>query len=211
MDRVLTPRGEQRRVQLVDAATQCFAARGYQATSISDIVDSIGVGKGVFYWYFTSKRELFGNILTEGMTDLRLAQLAAVSDSDDPLVRIPAGIRAAVEWAAANQQLASLFEFAHRDATFGAHARRLRELLIEDAVAELRQATAMGAIPDGNADSLARCLLAVTEALTTQGIRREGRPAAEVADEVVRFCLEGIGAAEASGHRGASAAPQSAS
>ncbi|MDQ1468483.1 MAG: TetR/AcrR family transcriptional regulator, cholesterol catabolism regulator, partial [Actinomycetota bacterium] len=35
-------------------ATALFAERGYHPTAVSDIVDSLGVGKGVFYWYFSS-------------------------------------------------------------------------------------------------------------------------------------------------------------
>ena len=44
-------------------AARMFAERGYHPTSVSDIVESLGVGKGVFYWYFTSKDELFVDIL----------------------------------------------------------------------------------------------------------------------------------------------------
>ena len=63
MDRRLTPRGEERRSQLLEVATARFAERGYQATSISDIVGAMGVGKGVFYWYFQSKAELFLSLI----------------------------------------------------------------------------------------------------------------------------------------------------
>ena len=194
MDRRLTPRGEERRAQLLEVATARFAERGYQATSIADIVGAMGVGKGVFYWYYQSKEELFGHILTAGMTDLRRTQLAAVSHSDDPLVRIPAAIRAAVRWADGHRELASMFEFAHRDATFGPLAHRLRELLIDDAVAELNSAIDSGRLPRANADGQARAILAVTDALAVQGRRRK-RPADEVADDVVAFCLDGLGAA----------------
>ena len=193
MDRRLTPRGEERRAQLLQVATARFAQRGYQATSISDIVDSMGVGKGVFYWYFQSKEELFGHILTAGMTDLRRTQLAAVSHSDDPLVRIPAAIRASVTWSAGHREMASMFEFAHRDATFGPLAARLRELLIDDAVGELTSAMDSGRIPRGNADAQARAMLAVTDALATQGWRT-GRTAEAVAEDIVAFCLDGLGA-----------------
>lgn len=194
VDRRLTPRGEERRAQLLEVATARFAERGYQATSIADIVGAMGVGKGVFYWYFQSKEELFGHILTAGMTDLRRTQLAAVSHSNDPLVRIPAAIRAAVRWSADHQELASMFEFAHHDATFGPLAHRLRELLIDDAIAELNSAMDSGRLPSAHADAQARAILAVTDALAVQG-RRRSRSAEDVADDVVTFCLDGLGAA----------------
>lgn len=193
VDRTLTPRGTQRRAQLLEVATARFAERGYQATSIADIVDSMGVGKGVFYWYFQSKEELFEYILTGGMADLRRTQLAAVSQSDDPLVRIPAAIRAAVGWADEHQQLTALFEFAHRDATFGPLARRLRDLLIDDAVGELKAAMDAGAIRQADPDGQARAILAVTDALATSGRRGDRRSVQDVTDHIIEFCLSGLG------------------
>ena len=63
--RRLTQRGKERRAQLLAYATTRFAQDGYHPTSVADIVDGIGVGKGVFYWYFSSKEELFVEILRD--------------------------------------------------------------------------------------------------------------------------------------------------
>ena len=59
MKRKLTTRGRARRQQILDEAARLFAERGYHPTSVAEIVDSLGVGKGVFYWYFESKEQLF--------------------------------------------------------------------------------------------------------------------------------------------------------
>lgn len=50
MSRRLTDRGRERRQQLLDYAVKTFAKQGYHQTSVSQIVDGLGVGKGVFYW-----------------------------------------------------------------------------------------------------------------------------------------------------------------
>src|SRR5579872_1843343 len=78
MKRRLTPRGQERRRQLMDEATRRFAASGYDPTSVAEICDGLGVGKGVFYWYFASKEELLGEILREAQHDLRRRQHAAI-------------------------------------------------------------------------------------------------------------------------------------
>ena len=52
MNRRLTSRGKERRRQLMDHATGLFADNGYHPTSVAEIVQGLGVGKGVFYWYF---------------------------------------------------------------------------------------------------------------------------------------------------------------
>ena len=49
-------------------ATRRFAENGFHPTSVSDIVDGIGVGKGVFYWYFPSKDDLLLEILRQADT-----------------------------------------------------------------------------------------------------------------------------------------------
>ena len=52
MNRRLTQRGRERHRQLMDYATARFAESGYHPTSVAEIVTGLGVGKGVFYWYF---------------------------------------------------------------------------------------------------------------------------------------------------------------
>ena len=49
----------ERRRQILDAALRLFAARGYPATGISDIVEAASVARGTFYLYFPSKRAVF--------------------------------------------------------------------------------------------------------------------------------------------------------
>jgi len=48
--RKLTARGRERRQQILDESARLFAERGYHPTSVAEIVESLGVGKGVFYW-----------------------------------------------------------------------------------------------------------------------------------------------------------------
>src|SRR4051794_37127513 len=67
----LTSKGRERRDQLMRTAAALFAERGYHPTSVADIVGALGVGKGVFYWYFTSKEELLAEILRASHHDLR--------------------------------------------------------------------------------------------------------------------------------------------
>ena len=73
MDRRLTRRGEERKRQLMAFAAERFADNGYHPTSVAEIVEGLGVGKGVFYWYFDSKEALFLAILDDAQRDLRRA------------------------------------------------------------------------------------------------------------------------------------------
>lgn len=46
---------EVRREELIEAAEALFLTRGYEQTSVRDIVARAGVAKGLFYYYFDSK------------------------------------------------------------------------------------------------------------------------------------------------------------
>src|SRR4051794_41919900 len=91
--RELTARGRERRHQLMAYAARRFAEGGFHPTSVAEIVAGLGVGKGVFYWYFDSKDQLFIEILRESQQSLRRAQQHVIRDEADPLVRIELGIR----------------------------------------------------------------------------------------------------------------------
>ncbi|MEH7253721.1 TetR/AcrR family transcriptional regulator [Neobacillus niacini] len=48
----------ERKQHVINKAHQLFIDKGYQATSIQDILDFSGISKGTFYKYFSSKSEL---------------------------------------------------------------------------------------------------------------------------------------------------------
>lgn len=66
-----------RRKQIVDAAAQSFALYGYKATTMDQVSKLANVGKGTIYTFFTAKEELFDEI----MTDL-IRQMKAVADEE---------------------------------------------------------------------------------------------------------------------------------
>ncbi|MBW7456703.1 TetR/AcrR family transcriptional regulator [Paenibacillus sepulcri] len=49
---------QERRNEILDAAMELFQTKGYEHTSVSDIVKKIGVAQGTFYYYFKSKEEI---------------------------------------------------------------------------------------------------------------------------------------------------------
>jgi len=53
-----------RRAELVDTAQGLFLTRGYEATTINDVISATGLSKGAFYHHFRSKEDLL-----EAITD----------------------------------------------------------------------------------------------------------------------------------------------
>ncbi|KUP08102.1 TetR family transcriptional regulator [Bacillus coahuilensis m2-6] len=66
--------------QMTEKAIELFARKGFKETSIQDIVDSLGVTKGTFYYYFTSKDSLLMEIHTAYIEKLLIQQEQLLED-----------------------------------------------------------------------------------------------------------------------------------
>lgn len=74
-----------RKQHVINKAHQLFIEKGFQATSIQDIIDFSGISKGTFYNYFSSKNELLMAIfssLNQKIKDERNRLLVGQSPSD---------------------------------------------------------------------------------------------------------------------------------
>lgn len=57
-----------RMAEILDVTERLFNVMGYQATQVSDIVKSIGVSQGTFYYYFKSKEEVLEALIRRQVT-----------------------------------------------------------------------------------------------------------------------------------------------
>ena len=57
-------RKERRRRQILDAAKEIFAEKGYPATTVDDIVSRVEVARGTFYLYFEDKKAVLTALLS---------------------------------------------------------------------------------------------------------------------------------------------------
>jgi AcrR family transcriptional regulator len=192
MRRKLTPRGRERRAQLMVAAARLFADRGYHPTAVSDIVDSLGVGKGVFYWYFSSKEELLSEILRDAHLQLRRSQQAAIADEPDPVRRIELGILASLEWFRLHREFFAITQFAATDETFAPVLRRNREVAVDDTVRHIKEAIVEGRIADGEPELLAHAILGVVDQLTRRYLIERDEQVEQIAAAAIAFCISGL-------------------
>ena len=68
--------------ELTRQSIKLFEQKGFSETSIQDIVDSIGVTKGSFYYHFTSKESLLMDIHLHYIDDL-LSRQKVIIDSQE--------------------------------------------------------------------------------------------------------------------------------
>lgn len=72
--------------QLLDIAYELFISKGYENTSIDEIISRIGIAKGTFYYYFMSKEQLLESII-DRITERSTREAKEIVDSDLPLVQ----------------------------------------------------------------------------------------------------------------------------
>jgi AcrR family transcriptional regulator len=83
-----------RRSQLLEVALTRFAAGGYHETSMEEIADAAGVTKPVLYQHFSSKQELFLELLDTMGRDLLHDVEARAAAEARPHQQVLAGFRA---------------------------------------------------------------------------------------------------------------------
>jgi AcrR family transcriptional regulator len=194
-ERKLTQRGSERREQILTEAARLFAEQGYHGAAVGDICDSLGVGKGVFYWYFPSKEAVFSELLQESLLQLRRAQQAAIATVEDPIARIEQGIRASIEFFRSNPSVLQVIRIAARYDEFSGLVQRGQEIVVGDVATHVKEGMAAGKIRHGDPELMAHGVLGaifhfVEIYFDPEVVDSTHRP--QLADEAVAFCLRGL-------------------
>src|SRR5687767_12692753 len=91
------PRSMRRRVEILKSAAAAFRTRGYHATSVDDIAQTLRMTKGSLYYYFKNKEEIL-YVCHDHTLDLLLRALKDIqSEAQSPADELRAVIAAFVE------------------------------------------------------------------------------------------------------------------
>src|SRR5256714_8181380 len=99
------PRGvrlsrDARRIQLLGAARDVFAAQGYHAAAMDDIAERAGVSKPVLYQHFPGKLDLYHALLTTYADELANRLRAAIEHTTDNHDRVHGAVAAYFDFVA---------------------------------------------------------------------------------------------------------------
>ncbi|HHH28221.1 MAG TPA: TetR/AcrR family transcriptional regulator [Polyangiaceae bacterium] len=96
--------------RILAAADELFGERGYDAVSVRDIARAAGVNKPLIFYYFSSKEELFGRILTRYYDAHRRALQEALSQPGAVDARLTRLVDAYFDFMADNRRFARLVQ-----------------------------------------------------------------------------------------------------
>lgn len=77
-------RPEARPAEILAAALEVFAARGFQAARLDEVAKRAGVSKGALYLYFETKADLFRAVVTEAISP-NIERVKAMASAEVPL------------------------------------------------------------------------------------------------------------------------------
>lgn len=195
-DRAAAARDRRRR-QILEAAKEVFAERGYHSASINAIIKRAEIARGTFYLYFESKSKVFDSILDEAIEELRtrLTSIELGPEHPSPQAQLRANLERIFAYVLGEPLITQIFlsqgdsadsEVADRVSDFWGQAASMVESslrrgidlgLVRPCDTALVAAALLGAV-----QGLVRHLLAVTEA----------PPLAQIVDELMTFALSGV-------------------
>lgn len=91
-------RRAERREAILGAAKRVFRDKGYHQASVHDIIDEARIARGTFYLYFSSKQEVFGELIEDFLRVTRgqVKRISLAPGADPPLLQLRANFRRVV-------------------------------------------------------------------------------------------------------------------
>lgn len=96
--------------RVIRESTKLFLANGFRGTSVKEITEAAGIGRGTLYWYFKSKDEIVEAILRKFENEFLGGLMKAVGSCEGNFVaRYKAFHKFATEFARDNRDLSLVF------------------------------------------------------------------------------------------------------
>lgn len=187
----------ERRRQILEAAMTCFAQKGYHLTTMDDIAAELPFSKGLLYYYFKTKRELFLTILENWMDNSIQAWEALLSIDEDTTTLIHTCLNFGVQLLTQSTDLARVeFEFygeLGRDPVISDAFKTLFTEFRTQIKAILEAGISKGEIRPLDTDALAAVVLGIYEGLAMQAmVEPDGFDWPVVAETLYDVMIRGI-------------------
>ena len=133
-------KGEKRKQDLIQIAYRLFITRGYEHTSVDEIIAEAGIAKGTYYYYFESKEQMLEDVIGM-MLQSETEKAEAVLHTDLSVPEKIAGIIASIHPA---QEEQTIEDALHRPENVLMH-NKARERIFDLVVPILSRAAEEGA------------------------------------------------------------------
>ena len=175
------------------AAIDLFNRKGYDATSIGDVAEELGVTKSAVYHHVASKDALLAEALDEALVELEAVVADALAADGSAYDRLRDVVRRSVEVLVAHQPAVTLLLRVHGNSPTELAALERRRRIDAQLAALVGQSATEGALRDDlDPDVVSRLLFGMINSLV-EWYRPSGPvDVAQVADAVTAIAFEGL-------------------
>lgn len=156
--------------RLLESALQLFSEKGYEGTSIREIIEGAGVTRPVLYYYFTNKEDLFRKLLEPALAKYTRTLADIRENYSDAVGRLKAIARATFRFAEENPQAVRLvlqlyFAPPKGGPRLDKTIYRLRRFRFLEEI--MQEGLAKGELAGGDAQGLALALIGMMDTFVT--------------------------------------------
>lgn len=188
----------QRLEQILRAARSTFAAQGYHATSVSDIVAASGVARGTFYLYFEGKRAVFDALLdrfVDAITE-RVHVVRIGPGRPSPYQQLRENVLRVLDLLIEQREIAVILldHAVGLDAAADAKLQSFEDAMTDLLIRALEKGQRLGFAQPGDPELAARVTLGAVKEVVRHYVvaRRVQMDRDELVDQVVSLCLRGV-------------------
>jgi AcrR family transcriptional regulator len=187
----VTPRGQRTRQKLLDAAEEIFGNKGYDNASVAEITQKAGVAQGTFYIYFPDKKAAFTELVRELNHLVRKETTLAIAGINNRMEAEQIGFQAFFKFVLKRPNLYRIIrqaEFVDYE-VFRWHYQHFSDGYMR----HLKSAMKKGQIKQLDAETLAYCLMAVSEFIGMRwGLWENKVPTKKAMDTLTALLSEGM-------------------
>jgi TetR/AcrR family fatty acid metabolism transcriptional regulator len=185
---------EFRSSEILEAAKKVFSSKGFNDATVDDVAEAAGIAKGTIYLYFPSKREIFVEVVRQGIIALHAETARRVNAAETTGDKILAFIETRMDFSESDREFYRLYYAEYSNlltspAMVGKEFQDLYEKQAEALERVLVNGIRRGEVRKTNPHAVARLVYDTTRGAIAQRIlgwsRRSPREDAELVFEVL--------------------------
>ncbi|MEK5496522.1 TetR family transcriptional regulator [Bacillus sp. FSL M8-0077] len=186
-----------RRQMILDGATKAFTQFGYKATTMDLVAKLANVGKGTIYTFFKNKEELFDEIFTSLLMEMRKIADEAIDEKNSFSENLHLALFAILEFRKNHQLTIKIFQ---ENAELGTTAvkemiEKMEQMIIRYIKTKVKEAVEKGDIKPCDPELTAFVMVKLYIALIFDWEKRyEPLTKEEVAESLELYVLKGLSA-----------------